>query len=174
MTTPQFILDLRENIGHDPLWLSGMAAFVQRDDGKILLARRADTHEWALICGIVEPGENPADTAVREVSEETEVDCVPDYLAALVADDRMLQYSNDDRAQYLNAIYVCHLAAGGRSNPTTGDHENTDSGWFDLDDLPQPITRSTVERLGYILRFLARKDHAAVFVCNGQELPAVQ
>ncbi|MBQ5557452.1 MAG: NUDIX domain-containing protein [Aeriscardovia sp.] len=174
MTTPRFILDLRENIGHAPLWLSGITAFVQRDDGKVLLGRRADTHEWALIYGIVEPGENPADTAIREVNEETEVDCVPDYLAALVADDRMLRYSNGDRAQYLNAIYVCHLADGARNTPTTGDHENTDSGWFNLDDLPQPIARSTIERLGYIRHFLARKDHAAIFVWNGQELPAVR
>ena len=43
MTTPNFILSLREKIGHDPLWLTGITAYVEDADGRILLGRRSDT-----------------------------------------------------------------------------------------------------------------------------------
>ncbi len=36
MTTPNFILSLREKIGHDPLWLTGITAYVEDADGRIL------------------------------------------------------------------------------------------------------------------------------------------
>ncbi|MBO5633556.1 MAG: NUDIX domain-containing protein [Aeriscardovia sp.] len=163
MPTPQFILDLRQHIGHAPLWLSGITAFVQNDEGKVLMAQRADTHEWALIYGITEPGEEPADTARREVAEETEIDCVPDYLAGTTTDKKMLHYPNGDEALFINLIYVCHTVPGGRCTPTIGDHENIASGWFDLDHLPQPLAQSTVERLQVIQQFLQSDDHHAVF-----------
>lgn len=65
MPTPEFILKLREKIGHDPLWLVGVTAYIEDGDGRILLGRRADNGNWALISGINEPGEEPADTVIR-------------------------------------------------------------------------------------------------------------
>lgn len=153
MPTPQFILDLRQQIGHDPLWLIGATGVIWRDvqdesyegsgpahiggnalahtggnaldrvsqddggsslseasgcvtsDGpdrsvpndpsqaaqpgvvqpgvvragheergstslQILLVRRADSGAWTPVCGIVEPGERPDHTIVRESLEE--------------------------------------------------------------------------------------------------------
>ena len=49
MSTPQFILDLRKKIGHNLLWLIGITAYVENDKGQVLLGRRADTGEWALV-----------------------------------------------------------------------------------------------------------------------------
>ena len=85
MATPEFILRLREKIGHDPLWLIGITAYVENDEGKILLGQRADTGEWALVYGINEPGEEPAVTVIREVLEETGVDVVPTDLVRVRA-----------------------------------------------------------------------------------------
>ena len=63
MPTPEFVLALREKIGHDLLWLPAVTAVVLREDGSVLLARRSDNGNWGLVSGIVEPGEEPA---VRE------------------------------------------------------------------------------------------------------------
>ena len=74
MPTPEFVLSLREKIGHDLLWLPAVTAVVLREDGRVLLARRSDNGNWGLVSGIVEPGEEPAVTAVRECLEETGVE----------------------------------------------------------------------------------------------------
>lgn len=39
--------------------------------GRVLLIRRADTGEWQIPGGVVEHGEQPTDTAVRETVEES-------------------------------------------------------------------------------------------------------
>ena len=74
MPTPEFVLELRKKIGHDLLWLNGVTGCVLDDRGRLLLGRRSDTGEWAMIYGINEPGEQPADTVVREIKEETGID----------------------------------------------------------------------------------------------------
>lgn len=67
MPTPEFITRLRKHIGTELLWLSGATAVIQREeDGKILLVRRSDNGSWTPVTGIVDPGENPALTVVRE------------------------------------------------------------------------------------------------------------
>ena len=74
MPTPEFITSLRAKIGHEMLWLSGATAVIQREsDGKILLVKRSDNGRWTPITGIVDPGENPALTVVREAQEEANV-----------------------------------------------------------------------------------------------------
>ncbi|MDF9752420.1 8-oxo-dGTP pyrophosphatase MutT (NUDIX family) [Arthrobacter sp. ES3-54] len=60
MATPDFILRLREKIGHEALWLPGVTGVVFDDAGRVLLGQRADNRQWGLITGILEPGEDPA------------------------------------------------------------------------------------------------------------------
>lgn len=137
MPTPEFILDLRRYIGTAPLWLTGATLVCLRDgrDGpEVLLQRRADNGLWALISGIVEPGEHPMQCLEREAQEE---------VGAEVSVERMLwcvvtppvTYANGDQAQYLDHGYVGRVT-GGELRP---DHdETTDVGWFSVDNLPMP------------------------------------
>ena len=76
MSTPEFVLELRKKIGHDLLWLNGVTGCVLNEHGQLLLGRRSDTGEWAMVYGINEPGEQPADTVVREIKEETGIDAL--------------------------------------------------------------------------------------------------
>ena len=67
MPTPPYIRKLRERIGSDYLWLSGATAVVYREqDSKVLLVRRSDNGAWTPITGIVDPGESPALTCLRD------------------------------------------------------------------------------------------------------------
>ena len=147
MATPEFVLRLREKIGHDLLWLTGVSAYVEDGAGRVLLGRRSDTGEWALVYGINEPGEEPADTVIREVAEETGVDVVPTDLVRVRAQRHETVYVNGDRTQYLDLMFVCRLAEGGCAEPRVADDESLEVGWFAPDALPEPLAASTVERL---------------------------
>ena len=71
MPVPDFVVALRERVGRDLLWMPGVTGVVRDGEGRVLLGRRADTGQWALPSGILEPGEQPAVGLVREVEEET-------------------------------------------------------------------------------------------------------
>lgn len=167
MATPDFILKLREKIGHDPLWLTGITAFVEDGEGRILLGRRSDTGEWALVYGIVEPGEEPARACVREVGEETGVRVLPQAIASVKSSNHLVKYANGDQCRYMDVLFICkpdsHAAA-----PFVADDENTAVGWFSPDELPKPLAPSTVERLAIVREYQARcakGDAAALFEC---------
>jgi 8-oxo-dGTP pyrophosphatase MutT (NUDIX family) len=71
MPVPDFIIELREKIGHDLLCLPGVTGLVINESDQVLLVRRADTLRWTLVTGCLEPGEQPAAGIVREILEET-------------------------------------------------------------------------------------------------------
>ena len=52
MATPEFIVSLRQRIGHDMLWLPGVSIVVVDDAGRLLLGQRADNGRWAVVSGI--------------------------------------------------------------------------------------------------------------------------
>ena len=206
MPTPQFILDLRQQIGHRPLWLIGATGVIWRDvqdesyegscpahtggdaldrvssdDGgsssgvsgcvmsdepdrevlndsdraaqpgvvqpgvvragheergstslQILLVRRADSGAWTPVCGIVEPGERPDHTIVREALEEAQVHVVVDRYLTVDVDDP-LTYPNGDQCQFLNHVFSCRWVDG---QARVGDDESSQVRWFDIDELP--------------------------------------
>lgn len=160
MATPDFIVELRKKIGHDLLWLIGVTAYVEDADGRILLGRRADTGEWALVAGINEPGEEPARTAVREVEEEAGVDVIPQALVRVWAGERTVEYANGDRCQYLDIMFACTPDPEGNAQPFVGDDESLAVGWFSPDELPQPLAATAVERLAAIRAFKAGNGSA--------------
>lgn len=132
MATPEFILALREKIGHVPLWLSGVTAIVVRGDD-VLLVRRADTGEWAPVCGIIDPGEEPAVAAAREVLEEADIHALVEHLA-WVHVTGMYTYANGDQTQYVDIVFRLQWESG---EPSPADGENTDARWFHRDALPE-------------------------------------
>ncbi len=104
MPTPQFILDLRAKVGHDPLPLHGVTAVVLDDDQRVLLVRRADNGQWALVTGCLEPGEQPAAGALREIEEETGVIARAERLLSVKAMP-LRTFVNGDQAHVLNVAF---------------------------------------------------------------------
>lgn len=132
MATPDFVLELRELIGTRPLPLVGVTAVIVRED-EVLLGRRADTGALTPVTGIVDPGEEPADAAVREALEEAGVRIRADRLAWVHQIPRVT-YANGDRSDYLDLVFRCSWLSGA---PRPVDGELTEVGWFDLDDLDE-------------------------------------
>lgn len=129
--TPDFVLRLREKVGHDLLWLPGVTAVVLQGD-RVLLVRRSDNGNWAPVTGIVDPGEHPAQTAEREVLEETGVSCRVESLVWVNVTEPTV-HMNGDHAQYLDHTFRCRYL-GARAH--AADDESSDVGWFAVDDLP--------------------------------------
>ena len=158
MTTPQFILDLREKIGTSELWLPGTTAIVLRRaldpagvepgwsrsatnpaEVEVLCVRRADNGWWTPITGIVDPREDPAVAALRETLEEAAVEARVDRLIGLDVVGPLV-YANGDRASYLDTAFVLEWASG---EPHPADGENTEAVFVRADALPEMNPRFT-------------------------------
>lgn len=160
MPTPEFVTALRAHIGHDLLWLSTAAGVVLDADGRVLLGRRADTGNWGLPGGIIDPGEEPADAAVREIYEETGVIAVPEGVAAVTVSG-LITYSNGDVVQYLEILFRCR-ATGGTAR--VNDSESVEVSWHALDNLPDLDAR-TLSRITQAATCTGR----AAFAFSGAE-----
>lgn len=131
MPVPDFILRLRQKVGHDLLWLPGVTAVVLRDED-VLLVRRSDNGKWTPVTGIVEPGEHPVQTASREVLEETGVSCAVEALVWVGVTGPTV-HANGDHAQYLDHTFRCRYLDGAAH---VADDESSDVRWFRADRLP--------------------------------------
>lgn len=156
MATPEFIKDLRRDIGHKELFLPSVRANVIRrhdEDGtalpvpEVLLVRRSDNGAWMVTSGILEPGEEPAAGAVREVEEETGVVVRPVRVAGVAA-TRLVEYPNGDRARYVDTVFEMKWVSG---TPRVNDDESTEAGWFPVSSLPEPLSPGHRETLEWAL-----------------------
>lgn len=136
VSTPEFILSLREKVGHAPLWLSGSTAGVHRTGtGGVrewLFVRRADSGEWTIVTGIVDPGEHPAEAAVREAAEEAGVLVEAERLVWQDVTE-LVTYDNGDQTRYINHTFACRWVSG---EPHPADGENTEADFFAEGDFP--------------------------------------
>ncbi len=146
MGIPEFVTALRRHVGHAPLWLMGTAAVVLRDgEGvpEVLLVRRSDTGEWALVSGIVDPGEHPTDTIVREALEEARVTIEVERMLWLLVEEPV-SYPNGDQCQFLGHGFLARWVSG---EARVGDEESTQVGWFPVDALPTPRKAGLEQRV---------------------------
>ena len=131
MPIPEFVRALRSVVGTSPLWLSGVSAVVLDDDRRVLLTLRADNNTWAVVSGILEPG------------EETGVDASILRLTSVDVTDP-IAYPNGDVAQYLDITFLARYTGG---TPHVADDENLDVAWFALDALPENLTATSRLRI---------------------------
>ena len=81
--------------------------------------------------GIVDPGEEPADAAVRECLEEAGVVVRAERLAVVQQIPR-ITYANGDQVDYLDLVFRCAWVSG---EPHPADGELTEVGWLGLGEL---------------------------------------
>ncbi|MEM6428531.1 MAG: NUDIX domain-containing protein [Deinococcota bacterium] len=133
MPIPEFIVDLRTKIGHDLVLLPGTVGVVQNAAGEVLCLRRSDTGAWSLPSGIVEPGEQPAQTMTREIYEETNVRARVTRILAVITED-IVHYTNGDQAQYVTIVFACDALT---TDLNANDGEALELQFFPPDNLPE-------------------------------------
>jgi 8-oxo-dGTP pyrophosphatase MutT (NUDIX family) len=66
-----YLWRLRQAVGNDLVLMPGAMVALQREDGRVLLTKRADDGTWCLPAGAAEAGGSFARTAIDELAEET-------------------------------------------------------------------------------------------------------
>ncbi len=130
------------------------SAVVTNEHGEILMQRRADNDLWALPGGTMDFGETIAQTAVREVHEETGLDVEIQGIVGIYSDPRhVIEYSDGEVRQQFNICFAARLIGG----TLRRSDESTDVRWIPagaLEDLP--IHHTTQLRLRHFREGRAR------------------
>jgi ADP-ribose pyrophosphatase YjhB (NUDIX family) len=106
-----------------------IGAVVGNDDGELLLVQRKDSGIWLYPTGWADVGYSPAEVAVKEVAEETGVECLPERVLAVIDGQRM----GFSRFGMYMLLFHCRAVGG---ELTCHPLECADVGWFGPDELP--------------------------------------
>jgi ADP-ribose pyrophosphatase YjhB (NUDIX family) len=106
-----------------------VGAIVGNDQGELLLVQRADSGIWLYPTGWADIGYSPAEVALKEVREETGVECEPVQLLAVIDGLRM----GFTRFGMYMVLFHCRAVGGDlQAHPL----ETSGVGWFGPEDLP--------------------------------------
>ena len=133
MPTPAFITSLRERIGHELLLVPTVAVLARDGDGRLLLVQDQESGLWSCPGGIVEPGELPADAAVRETWEESGVLVELAQLAGVFGGEHCANtYRNGDRIAFVATVFDARAIAGA---PRADGSETRAARFFAADEI---------------------------------------
>jgi len=149
-----YIMDLRKEIGHRPLIMSGAGAVILNGRNEILLQKRKDNGLWALPAGSMELGESFEECARREVLEETGLTLGKmEIFATESGEEAHYTYPNGDEVYVAGVIYICRDYHG---EMKVQEDEVLEQKFFALDAIPReeeldpvnkPVILSAVSKL---------------------------
>jgi 8-oxo-dGTP pyrophosphatase MutT (NUDIX family) len=160
------VRSLRERVGTALLLLPSVVSFVIDDRHRVLLAHLAEWDRWVAPGGSVEPGECPADAAVRETWEETGVLTRPSRIVGVFGGpDYVFTYRNGDRVAYVVTVFESELI-GGSASPD--DRETRAAAFFAQHQLPENVAPWVQDSL----RLVHGPHHTAAFTPSTWRPPA--
>lgn len=132
--TDHFVQEWLENVGEGvPGYVTpkvAIGAVVGNDRGELLLVQRADSGIWLYPTGWADVGYSPSEVAVKEVAEETGIECEPVRLLSVIDGQRM----GFSRFGMYMLLFYCR-ATGGELRPHP--LETSDVGWFGPASVPE-------------------------------------
>ncbi|WP_436492462.1 NUDIX hydrolase [Actinokineospora sp. HUAS TT18] len=126
-----------------------VSAFIQDEDGSILLIRRTDNDLYSIPGGQVEPGETLTQAAIRECVEETGMRVQVTNLVGIYSNPQhVIQYDDGEIRQEFSICF--------RATPLGGvertSEESREVRWVAPEGLPRlPIHPSTMLRIEHAL-----------------------
>ncbi|ALQ67670.1 NUDIX hydrolase [Bacillus thuringiensis] len=127
-----YIKELREKVGHDCVLINFAGGCVLNEYGEILLQKRGDFNAWGFPGGAMEIGESAAETAIREIKEETGYDVEINELIGVYT-KYFQSYPNGDRAQSILIFFSCSITGGEKK---IDSDETLDLKFFPLNKMP--------------------------------------
>ncbi len=90
-----------------------VSAIVTDPEDRILLILRTDNGYWSIPGGGLNPGESVADATVREVREETGIDCQVTGLVGIYSDpDHVAAYDDGEVRQEFSICFTTRMTGG--------------------------------------------------------------
>lgn len=150
-----YLWRLRQRVEHDLVLMPGAMVALQREDGNVLLTRRADDGSWCLPAGAAEAGGSFAQTGIDELSEETGVtvakeDLIP-FGALSEAELHTIRYPNGDITHCFALLF---LAKKWQGSPRPDNTESTATAFAPLDAPPKPVHPPTACALELLQTYL--------------------
>jgi 8-oxo-dGTP pyrophosphatase MutT (NUDIX family) len=150
-----YLGQLRQAVGHDLVLMPGAMVFLQREDGKVLLTKRADDGSWCAPAGAAEPGGSFVRTAIDELVEETGIEVTEDDLVPFAclseAEAHTIHYPNGD---ITHCFALCFLASRWSGEPAPNKEETVEAGFFDPHAPRQPLHAPTSQALELLAAYL--------------------
>lgn len=135
-----YIMDLRQIVGHRPLLQVGASVIVVDTENRVLLQLRSDNHCWGYAGGSVELDEVVEDAAKRELFEETGLVAEKlDFFGIFSGDDMHYIYPNGDEVSIIDIVYVCKEFSG---TLKCQQGEVDDLKYFRVNEIPDNITNA--------------------------------
>ncbi len=145
-----YIRNLRRRIGTDLLLIPSVGALVFNAQGQVLLQQRSDNGQWSAPVGGMEPGETPADAAVREVWEETGVLVEPVCVLGVYGGPRLRHtHANGHQTASVVTIFECRVVD--ESTPSPDGLESLDAKFFPAEEALSLLSKRWQERMGFAL-----------------------
>lgn len=130
-----YILELRQYIGHRPILMVGAAILVVDAEGRLLLMKRSDSGLWGPPGGSTEPGERVEQAAKRETAEETGLEIGEMSLFGVFSGPELYyKYPNGDEVYNVTIVYLSRDFSG----VVNLDGEHTEYHWFAVNEIPAP------------------------------------
>ena len=133
MPMSEYMRRLRSLVGTTLLELPTVTVVHFDDAGRILLVRHSEGNVWTTPGGAVEPGESPANAAVREMWEETGLWVeLTRVIGVYGGPEFQTTYSNGDAISFLMTVFEARLLAG---DPRPDEEETLEVGYFSRQEL---------------------------------------
>jgi 8-oxo-dGTP pyrophosphatase MutT (NUDIX family) len=152
---------LREAVGHSLLLLPAVTIVVFDDQGRVLLVQHTEGGTWLLPGGSIEPGERPADTAVREIWEETGLRVTLSHVIGIFGGPEFhTVYSNGDEVSYVTTVFEAQMVGG---EPQPDGQETLDLAYFSPAELAELAGLAMPAWLRLVLDVALRRDERSHF-----------
>jgi 8-oxo-dGTP pyrophosphatase MutT (NUDIX family) len=144
-----YILQLRQFIGHRPILMVGAAILVVDEHNRLLLMKRSDSGCWGPPGGATEPGERVEEAAKRETLEETGLEIGEMELFGVFSGPELYyKYPNGDEVYNVTIVYLSRdfWRRSGDLRQTADqieieiNNEHTEFRWFTMGEIPENIS----------------------------------